>query len=113
MYPKYPHDVERQQQDFAERALENDVVNGIMKSGSAVIACTANVQATLAVTFPIPFTPAAVPDIMVCLTAIGNAASVIKYLVGASASPTGFTIQVLTDTTQSIIVTWFAKGITT
>lgn len=112
MYPKYPHDIERQQQDFAERSLENDVVNGILKSGRIVIPCTANAGASQAVVFPIPFTPATIPDIMVCITSLGVLPSVVKYLVGASATATGFTIQLLTDTTQNITVTWYGKGIT-
>jgi hypothetical protein len=112
MFRRYAHDLGMQSKDTADRALENDVVHGKLLSGSVVIACTANVQATSTVVFPLPFSSSTDPDIMVCLTAIGNAASMIKYLVGASASSTGFTIQVLSDTTQSITVTYYAKGIT-
>lgn len=112
MYRRYAHDLGMQSKDTADRALENDLVHGKLMSGSVVIACTANVQATSAVVFSLPFSPSTVPDIMVCITALGNAASTIKNLVGAIATPKGFTIQILSDTTQNITVTWYAKGIT-
>lgn len=113
MYRRYPHDLEMQSLDTTERALESDLIHGKLLSGSVVISCTANVGATSAIVFSKPFTPSSIPDVMVCLTSLGNLSSVIKYVVGASASSTGFTIQILTDTTQSITVTWYAKGITT
>lgn len=113
MYRKYPHDLEMQSLDTTERAIENDLIHGKLVSGSVVIACTANVGISQAVNFPIPFSPNTIPDVMFCLTAIGSPTSVIKNLVGALATATGFTIQGLTDTTQSITVTYYAKGITT
>lgn len=110
MYPNYADD-HYQHNDTCMRAVEGDTAHVRLASGSVILSLTANTPYSQSVTFSKSFTPNTTPDVMVCLTSLGNLSSTIKNLVGASATATGFTLQALSDTTQSITVTWYAKGI--
>jgi hypothetical protein len=108
MYPSYSDGI--QHTETCMRAVEGDTGHVLMQSGVITLSLSANTPKSQSVTFPRIFTPNTTPHVVVSLSSIGNVNSTIKNLVGTSATNTGFTIQALSDTTQSITVTWIAKG---
>lgn len=111
MYPNYPYDDARTQAiDIGARAIEGDIYHTLMQSGSVTISATANTLSTASVTFTRPYTTSKIPDVVYGLKTVGNTASVIKFTDISAISETGFTLRVMTDTTQSLVYTWIAKG---
>lgn len=110
MYQNYPHDNHLQHEDTAMRAVEGSQTHLYLVPGSVTISCTANTPVSQSVTFARPFTPNTTPTVIPGISALGNTSSVIKNAAAVSVTNTGFTIQLLTDTTQNITVSWIALG---